>query len=111
MNLTPEPISWFDLVTACGLTDVRATSIHDMLSATRGPAGSAKLALPSVRETAEMLAPRFGQAYKRDIRDLKDGGGEAELVELCELAQEEAVKQNKAQGGWAKEPDLTARST
>lgn len=107
MNLTREPISWFDLVTACGLSDVRATSIHDML-ATRDLAPAGAKAGPSVRETAEMLIPRFGEVYKREIRHVKDGG-ENELLELCEKAEEAAVRHNQQSGGWPTEPDLTRR--
>lgn len=114
MNLTPEPIRWFDLVTACGLNDVRATSIHDMLNALRkidrtdGGNLKMEMGMPSVRGTAEMLIPLFGEVYKRDIKDLRDGG-EEELVELCVKAEEEAVGQNQRQGGWPTEPDLSRR--
>lgn len=110
MNLTREPIKWFDLVTACGLTDVRATSIHDMLAtlhSTNGVdvGGSTN---PTVRETAEMLIPRFGEVYKREIHDVNDGG-EGELVELCQQAEEAAMQHNKRNGGWPTEPDLSRR--
>lgn len=109
MNLTKEPISWFDLVTACGLTDVRATSIHDMLTTLHQPLGiDSKGKMPSVRETAEMLVPRFGEVYKREIGDVREGG-ESELVELCEKAEEEAVKYDQSHGGWPTEPDLSKR--
>jgi lipoyl(octanoyl) transferase len=111
MNLTPEPIRWFDLVTACGLTDVRATSIHDMLTTlykTNGMDGTDGGKMPTVRETAEMLIPRFGEVYKRDIKNVRDGG-EDELVELCEKAEEAAVQHNRGNGGWPTEPDLTKR--
>ena len=108
MNLTREPIKWFDLVTACGLTDVRATSIHDMLTTLNSTNGKTGGNMPSVRETAGMLVPRFGEVYKRDIRDLRDGG-EEELVELCEKAEEAAVQQNQRSGGWPTEPDLSRR--
>lgn len=105
MNLTQEPVRWFDLVTACGLTDVRATSIHDMLLAT----GKEGRALPTVRQTAEMLVPRFGQVYKREILDVRDGG-EAELLDLCEKAEEAAIQHNQRSGGWPSEPELTRRT-
>lgn len=108
MNLTQEPIRWFDLVTACGLTDVRATSIHDMLTTLKQTNGVDGEEMPTVRRTAEMLVPGFGEVYKRDIRDLKDGG-EGELVELCERAEEEAAQLNRRNGGWPTEPDLTRR--
>lgn len=107
MNLTQEPIPWFDLVTACGLTDVRATSIHDMLKRLAIPNGSAPR-LPSVKQVAEDLIPKFGEVYKREIRDLADGG-ESELRELVQKAEETAVEQNKKRG-WPTEPDLSMRT-
>lgn len=107
MNLTPEPIPWFDLVTACGLTDVRATSIHDMLKRPAVSNGT-QPRLPSVRDVAEDLIPRFGQVYKREMRDLADGG-ESELRDMVAKAEEAAVAQNK-RGGWPSEPDLSKRT-
>jgi len=108
MNLTREPIPWFDLVTACGLTDVRATSIHDMLKRLAIPNGSSTR-LPSVKDVAGELIPKFGEVYKREMRDLADGG-ESELRELVQQAEETAVEQNKKGGGWPTEPDLRKRT-
>jgi lipoate-protein ligase B len=107
MNLTQEPIPWFDLVTACGLTDVRATSIHDMLKRLAVPNGTTPR-LPSVRDVAGELIPRFGEVYKREMRDLADGG-ESELKDLVHQAEESAVEQNKSRG-WPSEPDLSKRT-
>jgi len=107
MNLTQEPIPWFDLVTACGLTDVRATSIHDMLERLAVANGSPSR-LPSVRDVAGELIPKFGEVYKREMRNLADGG-ESELKELVHQAEETAVEQNK-KGGWPSEPDLSKRT-
>lgn len=108
MNLTPEPIPWFDLVTACGLTDVRAISIHDMLNRLAITNGNTPN-LPSVRQTAQMLIPKFGQVYKREMKDLADGG-EGELQDLISRTEEDAIKQNKQSGGWPVEPDLSKRT-
>jgi hypothetical protein len=107
MNLTQEPIPWFDLVTACGLTDVRATSIHDMLKPLAVPDGSTPR-LPSVMDVAGELVPKFGEVYNREMRDLADGG-EAELRELVHQAEETAIEQNKSRG-WPSEPDLSKRT-
>jgi hypothetical protein len=106
MNLTQEPIPWFDLVTACGLTDVRATSIHDMLKRLAVPNGTTTRS-PSVRDVAGELIPKFEEVYKREMRDLADGG-ESELKELVQQAEERAVEQNKSRG-WPSEPDLSKR--
>jgi hypothetical protein len=109
MNLTQEPIPWFDLVTACGLTDVRATSIHDMMKRLAVPNGTQPhLHLPTVRDVAKELIPKFGEVYKREMRDLADGG-ESELKDLVREAEEAAVEQNKTKG-WPSEPDLSKRT-
>jgi hypothetical protein len=107
MNLTQEPIPWFDLVTACGLTDVRATSIHDMIKRLAVPNGT-RPHLLTVRDVARDLIPKFGEVYKREMRDLADGG-ESELKDLVRGAEEAAVEQNKARG-WPSEPDLSRRT-
>jgi hypothetical protein len=107
MNLTHEPIPWFDLVTACGLTDVRATSIHDMSKRLALSNGTTPR-LPTVRDVAGELIPKFGEVYKREMRDLADGG-ESALKELIHQAEEAAVEQNKSRG-WPTEPDLSKRT-
>lgn len=64
--------------------------------------------LPSVRDVAGELIPKFGEVYKREMRNLADGG-ESELKELVHQAEETAVEQNK-KGGWPSEPDLSKRT-
>jgi hypothetical protein len=107
MNLTQEPIPWFDLVTACGLTDVRATSIHDMMKRLATTTGSTPR-LPNVSDVAGELVPKFGEVYKREMRDLADGG-ESELKDLVHQAEETALEQNK-KAGWPTKPDLSKRT-
>lgn len=57
-----------------------------------------------------MLVPGFGETYKREMRNLADGG-ESELQDMIARAEEAAAKQNKESGGWPAEPDLSKRTT
>jgi hypothetical protein len=98
MNITPEPIKWFDLVLACGLADVRATSLHDLLETASAGSGLLPPTLPSVQGVAEGLVPRFRKAYGRE-----------ELREVIGLAEREAERVVKQMGGWRSEPDLSKR--
>lgn len=119
INLTPEPTKWFDLVVACGLDDVRAISLHQMVERNAISSGVMPPSLPGIREVAELLVPRFEAVYDRSIVDLGKDDAENDDVEkreevqgLRELvyeAEEEARRVNARSGGWPKEPDLTRR--
>jgi hypothetical protein len=112
MNITPEPIKWFDLVLACGLADVRATSLHDLLETASAGSGLLPPTLPSVQGVAEGLVPRFRKAYGREVIPLNESGGGADVEELREvigLAEREAERVVKQMGGWRSEPDLSKR--
>ncbi|WWD19284.1 lipoyl(octanoyl) transferase [Kwoniella shandongensis] len=114
MNITPEPIKWFDLVMACGLADVHAISLHDLI--TRSAISNGVIpTLPSVANVAEDLVPKFGELFGREIISLHDEGGEGaveevmQIRELVKKAEEEAKEENAKSGGWATEPDLSKR--
>jgi lipoyl(octanoyl) transferase len=112
MNITSEPIKWFDLVLACGLADVRATSLHDLLETASARSGLLPPVLPSVQGVAEGLVPRFQKAYGREVIPLDEPGGGADVEELREvigLAEREAERIVKQMGGWRSEPDLSKR--
>ncbi|KAI0651457.1 lipoyltransferase [Trametes meyenii] len=72
LNVTSEPLQWFDRVVACGLTDVKAGSIEG--------------AVPSSQPVAVLnelpgLIRRFGRLYQRDMVPLDIyAEGEAEEV-------------------------------
>ncbi|WWC63557.1 lipoyl(octanoyl) transferase [Kwoniella dejecticola CBS 10117] len=110
MNITPQPIKWFDLVMACGLADVHATSLHQLLLRDK-----ADPTLPSVPDVAQALIPKFGELFSRDItplREEKGGDDNEELVQISSLvmaAEEEAERLNKGKG-WPGEPDLSRRA-
>ncbi|EIW68449.1 hypothetical protein TREMEDRAFT_18004, partial [Tremella mesenterica DSM 1558] len=69
INVTPEPIKWFDLVLACGLADVHAISINQLLQRTSLTTGISARQL-TVEETARSLLKVFEKAYGREIVDL-----------------------------------------
>ncbi|WVF67589.1 lipoyl(octanoyl) transferase [Kwoniella sp. CBS 6097] len=118
MNITPQPIPWFDLVLACGLTDVHAISLHDLLA--RSPGGAAGVhaeTIPpvplSMRDTAEALVPKFGAMFNRDILSLDERPEDGEEVDsirrLVETAEADARLENEKKGGWPDRPDLSRR--
>lgn len=102
INITPEPKAWFDLVTACGLADMRAVSVQDLLQRQQ------KSAKPSVEGAARDIMGRFSKAYGRETVSLDQGaeaeGEVADLRELVARAEEEAGRMNKEKGGWRTEP-------
>jgi len=57
LNITPEPLAWFDQVVACGLAGVRQTSIGAELGR-------------EVRIENEIapLVERFGRVFQREMR-------------------------------------------
>lgn len=132
MNITEEPIKWFDLVTACGLSDVRATSLKALLSTPETSnidsgtgkvseqGGGASSAVLEVREVAGEMIPLFKDAFGRESVPLYEGNDpgvetpeeEEDLKVLKEIigkAEEQAGFEVERMGGWATEPDLTGR--
>lgn len=102
MNVTEEPKAWFDLVTACGLDDVRAVSLADLVDKPLG-----------VKDVAEALVPRFADVYAREFIPLEEGeepgdlGEEIEgIKQLVRVAEEEAAKALADNGGvWPTRPN------
>lgn len=110
MNITPEPVSWFDLVVACGLDDVRAVSLHQLLQRLPTPPPH----LPSVQDVSEALVPRFQSTFQRQFLPLsadatRDGEG-ADLEFMRRIVQDterKAEEYVKEQGGWPSKPDTS----
>lgn len=112
MNITPEPVSWFDLVVACGLDDVRAVSLHQLLE--RLPSQSQPSALPSVKDVADALVPRFQATFQREFLPLsaestRDGEeNDLEFIrDIVERTEREAEKLVREAGGWPTKPDTS----
>ncbi|AFR96698.1 lipoyl(octanoyl) transferase [Cryptococcus neoformans C23] len=112
MNVTPEPIAWFDLVMACGLADVRAVSLHNLITRGAMRDGIIPSRLPSVQDVAKSIMPRFGEIFGREIKalDARDSGEAGEVWGLVQKAEQDARKENAKHGGWSSEPDLSQRA-
>ncbi|CAK9785379.1 lipoyltransferase [Cutaneotrichosporon oleaginosum] len=105
MNITPEPVPWFDLVTACGLTDVRAVSVAQLLER-QGKRG------PSVADCADALVPRFAKTFGREFVPLDAEGGGDELRAIREIVAdvtEQAETAQREAGGWPTRPRVKAQ--
>jgi len=90
MNVTREPLAWFDQVVACGLTDVKAGCIE-----------SAVCKPVQVDDAARGVVAAFGTIYEREMEKLcVESAGEVgqAIIEL----EEEAV----AAGEWPRTPAL-----
>ncbi|KAG6876439.1 hypothetical protein C0992_012955 [Termitomyces sp. T32_za158] len=90
LNITREPISWFNLIVACGLQDVNAGSIE-----------TARSEALLVEDEIPGLVSRFGHLYERELTPmvLEDEG---EIGEAIAALEEEA----KRAGPWPKMPAL-----
>ncbi|WVO21376.1 lipoyl(octanoyl) transferase [Cryptococcus decagattii] len=112
MNITPEPIAWFDLVMACGLADVRAVSLHDLITRGAMQDGIIPSRLPSVQDVARSIMPRFGEMFGREIKalDARDSGEAGEIWGLVQKAEQGARENNDKCGGWPSKPLLSQRA-
>ncbi|GJE87855.1 lipoyltransferase [Phanerochaete sordida] len=92
LNITREPLKWFDQVVACGLEDVKAACIAGR-SLTQSP--------DAVTVDGEIagLVRELGVNFERDMAplDLKE---EPEIAQMIEEVEEEARKA----GDWPREP-------
>jgi lipoate-protein ligase B len=87
LNITNEPIPWFDQVVACGLDEVRAGSVSQ----------ATRLDL-QIEPEARGLIAEFGVGFKRDVQSLDKG--DPELLDLVTRLHEEALKA----GTWPNAP-------
>lgn len=92
MNITQEPLSWFDCVIACGLEDVKAGCIAD--ASVRNSAKEI-----SVETELEGIVNRFGRAFERDMTEL-DINADGEM----EAAIREVESDAKEAGAWMPAP-------
>ena len=85
INVTEEPLAWFDRVVACGLTDVRAGCI----------AGAAKSEMASSRVIVAgelpALTSRFGRVFGRDMVEL-DVMADGEVEEAIRATEKDAIE-------------------
>ncbi|KAG6885529.1 hypothetical protein C0993_000525 [Termitomyces sp. T159_Od127] len=90
LNITREPISWFNQIVACGLEDVNAVSIE-----------TAQLKDVRVEDEISGLVSRFGHLYEREIMPMVLEA-EGEIGKAIASLEEEA----KRAGPWPKMPTL-----
>ena len=97
VNVTNEPLAWFDRVIACGLDGVQAASVQSTTKTK--PASSKRESTPSVTEEMGVLVEMFGERYEKNICSLEDNGPHdiVEEVKRLELMAE-------GLGKWPKEP-------
>lgn len=91
INITNEPLKWFDQVIACGLTDVKAASVESSRSDSGKP-------LDMFTEQ-KRLAELFAEVYGKELRALseKQDGEVWEAVNEMEKIAEQA-------GDWPRAP-------
>lgn len=99
MNITSEPVKWFDLVTACGLADVNAVSLQALLARS----GSGRSGPLSVAQAAKDLVPNFENTYGRTLVPLHEQGQDGPIRRLIDEAEASARTVN-AERRWPSEP-------
>ena len=97
VNITNEPLAWFDCVIACGLDGVQATSVQSTTETK--PASPERERSPDVTEEMVVLVEMFGEKYEREVYSLEKHGPH-EIVE--EVKKLEMVAEGL--GDWPKEP-------
>lgn len=82
LNVTRSPLSWFDNVVACGLADVKATSIAGRSQSYAEEAVNVEGEVPGIVDT-------FGRVFGRDMERLELKGGEVvdAVLELEDIAR------------------------
>ncbi|KAF7353654.1 putative lipoyltransferase 2, mitochondrial [Mycena venus] len=90
MNITREPIPWFDQVVACGLADVKAGAVETV-----------KNKEMDIHAEIPGLVARFGQMLEREFVPM-NVAEEGEIGEAIAIAEEDALKA----GDWANAPQL-----
>ena len=95
LNVTREPLAWFNQVVACGSADVKAECMENAMGEPI-----------TVGEVIPPLVETFGRIYGKDMEDM-DLEREGEIGELIRELEEEVV----AMGEWTREPLVNATST
>lgn len=96
LNVTQQPIDWFDLVLACGLADVHAASLQGLLERpnTRMHTNAETQSPLKVSDVANDILPFFADKFKRDFVPLNQVNQVNYLREMIEMAEEEAKEYN-----------------
>lgn len=78
VNVEEQTRRWFDAIVACGLADVKATSVE----AVHRDLGLSKDGPLKVLDVVPRAVDLFGQQYGRGMQELKEGDQFNELREL-----------------------------
>ncbi len=97
VNITNEPLAWFDRVIACGLEGVQAASAQSTTETK--PAASERERNLSVTEEMGVLVQMFGERYEKEIYSLEKHGPHEIVDEVKKL---ELMAESL--GDWPKEP-------
>jgi len=95
MNITREPLPWFEKTVACGLADVKAACIIDAVRDINGT----KSSNITVEGEVDGLVAKFGEELQREMVKL-DVSEEDEVSSAIRFVEEEARKA----GGWPERP-------
>ncbi|PFH54743.1 hypothetical protein AMATHDRAFT_134229 [Amanita thiersii Skay4041] len=90
LNITPEPLTWFNQIVACGLDNVRATSVASVLG------HSVK-----INDIVPLYIKAFGSTYQRELVPL-DLSKDGEVEEALRKLEAEA----EGAGPWHHNPTL-----
>ena len=90
LNVTNEPLSWFDQIVACGLTDVKAVSVEGEL---QKPV--------DIDEEVPRIVETFGDIFERSMVKLDLGSG-GEISEAILTLENHATQA----GDWQKAPRI-----
>lgn len=89
LNVTNEPLKWFEQVIACGLDGVSASSIQSTTQKSN----------VKVVEEMENIVQAFGEAYQRPMQGISRDG---EIWDAIQELEEVAAQA----GSWPREPQL-----
>lgn len=104
VNVTKEPLQWFENIVACGLVGVKAGCIEERIMDVLSPT-------PSVETEAHAFAKLFGQNFGRQMQPLIDVTGDEatdEVRKVKEMIEEIEMLSEKEQD--EEEPGLLAWS-
>ncbi|KAH9850945.1 lipoyltransferase [Lenzites betulinus] len=93
LNVTAEPLAWFNRVVACGLTDVKAGCISDVVRSRKG------IPPTSIHDELPGLITRFGRSYGREMVPL-----DISMEGDAEDAIRAVIKESTSRESWLSEP-------
>jgi len=90
LNITSEPLPWFNQIVACGLDNVQTASVETKLQKS-----------VSIQNEIPSLVKKFGHVFERDMIQM-DLQGEGEIGQALIALESEAEEA----GSWLEKPQL-----